>query len=490
MSKRKKHKSDSDSDSDEFITKCQIYNVQSNWIDMSNSDIKCDKNEFKIFNKRYSNFKNYLNHKQIDITDILSLENITDEDRNLLIEKYCIMNNETDIHDYIKQREQLYNMIKYLKTTDLSIRMDIKKKKKELDNFIIDEFQLEHKILNMVSCDNYVQNMIYQKYKKLSNMSSSDTEYFKLKEWIETIIKIPFNNYKSFDHKKINLIDIKNRLDREIYGMNRVKTELLMIINQRLLNPSNHETSIALVGPPGVGKTNIISILANILEYPFEHISMGGINDSSYLGGHSYTYEGAKPGRIITSLIKMGFSNGILFFDEIDKIGSTSNGKEVSNQLLHITDFTQNDHFSDAYLPEIPIDLSKIWFIFSLNSIDDIDPILRNRLNFIHVDGYTDEEKVIITKDYLLKKMYNKYQISETKYSFTDDLIVRVIKNMNEENISGVRELKRSFNTIFSKLSLIETINDPNDIKMFNIIPDGYDIKNGLTEELIDILMS
>lgn len=266
---------------------------------------------------------------------------------------------------------------------------------------------------------------------------------------------------------------------------------------------------------------------------------MGGTNDSSFLAGHSYTYEGARPGKIVTSLQSMKCNNGILFFDEIDKIANTSNGKEVINQLLHITDFTQNDHFCDKYLPEIPIDLSKIWFIFSLNSIDDIDPILSNRLNYIYVDGYTFEDKIIIVKDYLLPKIYDKYNLSKEKYIFNDNIIKKIIihsqkktRDNNEfssspiiqgeafspiliprsafsppitsklhEYVSGIRELKRSIDYIFNRLSLLENMflhknadkTNQNIIKSLSFFPKDFNIKDlnklKITEDLIDNLL-
>jgi len=293
-----------------------------------------------------------------------------------------------------------------------------------------------------------------------------------------------------------------------------------MAINQRFINPSKSDTSIALVGPPGVGKTRIITILANLLNYPYEHISMGGVNDSSFLAGHSYTYEGAKPGKIVDSLIKMKCANGIIFFDEIDKIADTSNGKEVSNQLLHITDFTQNDHFCDKYLPEIQIDLSKIWFIFSLNNIADIDPILSNRFNFIYVDGYDFNQKIEIAKKHLLPKAYEKYKLSPEKYQFNDLIITKLINhsiqkeidhdhtqklsslnNTNSEIKTGIRELKRSIDHIFNRISLLENISNSgksdsniNLIQNLSFYPQGTNIKSlnklKITEELIDKFLS
>jgi ATP-dependent Lon protease len=501
-----------------FQKKCNIYNLPNNLI-----NITTDTNLINVYEK----VKKYLIESQIDLSDILSLNNILDLERAQIIEKYSLMiNSSNDLSTYIKIRNELKEMITYYSNSDMNQRKRNMNKKIQLDNITINTSELENKILNMFSNSTltdqnqeknnlYIQGLIYQKFKKLSNISPVDSEYYKLKEWLDTVVRIPFH-INSINMKKENisqiLVKIKQGLDAELYGMDKVKEELLMAINQRFINPDKADTSIALVGPPGVGKTKIINVLANLLSCSWEHISMGGINDSSFLAGHSYTYEGAKPGQLTNALIKMKCKDGIIFFDEIDKIADTSNGKEVSNQLLHITDFTQNNHFCDKYIPELPIDLSKIWFIFSLNSIASIDPILSNRFNYIYVDGYTKEEKLIICKEHLLKKAFDKYKLSNKKYIFDDIILNKIIdfsikrentyQNINTDNISntGIRELKRSLDHIFNRLSLLENIDNKKEYPTLNIIeslsfyPKYMKIKNisklKITEELIDNFLS
>jgi len=482
---------------DEFNDKCAVYNLP-DYLEIDNK-----------YTKIYDNVKKELINKQINLESIIMMNNILESERLGLIEKYSLMtNSEDDFNLYIKHRNELADNIHYYLNTNMEERKINMEKRKNLDLININTTELENKILNM-SNSNYVQGLIYQKYRKLINMSPADSEYYKLKEWIDTSVQIPHNIYKTpikKDNLSAKLVEIKTYLDKELYGMDKVKEELLMAINQRFTNPSKSDTNIALVGSPGVGKTQIIKVLATIMNYPWEHISLGGTNDSSFLAGHLYTYEGAKPGKIVDSLIKMKCNDGILFFDEIDKIA----GKEVSNQLLHITDFTQNDHYCDKYMPEIPIDLSKIWFIFSLNSINDIDPILSNRLNFIHVDGYTIEDKVNICKKHLLPNAFEKYKLSTDKYIFSDyilrSIIIYSIRKENELNStdknikmsndikSGIRELKRTIDHIFNRLSLLENMSKSKDTKVnyllenLSFCPDN--IKNldklKITEELIN----
>ena len=482
-----------------FGMKCSMYCLPDDWKEDMYDKLNISKEQKTLLNDRYNEFKHNLIEKQIDLKMILEQDNILESERNTLLEKFSLLiASENDLSTYVKIRDEMNNMIKYFKSTDVNLRKETIEKKKQLDSVIINTSEIEHKILDMYKTKNdisasdlYVQSLIYQKYKKLTNISPSDTEYYKLKEWLDYAIKIP-TTIKPNQIANIGnfLSDIKKSLDKELYGMDSVKEELLMAINQRLTNPTKADTSIALVGPPGVGKTKIISALAKIMNYPWEHISMGGINDPSFLAGHSYTYEGAKPGRLAQCLFRMSCTNGILFFDEIDKIAETTNGKEVSNQLLHITDFSQNDHFCDHYLAEIPIDLSKMWFIFSLNSVHNIDPILRNRLNFIYVDGYTNEEKITIVKEYLLPLAYDKYNLSQDKYPFSDSIIKMIVSHSvskeklndsplikaleihhfeltdknssaipdNQIHKTGIRELKRSLDKIFNRLSLLDNM--------------------------------
>jgi ATP-dependent Lon protease len=467
MEKRKRSLSDGDTyENNLFIS--NVYNLPDK-LDITNTK------QIKI----YENIKTNLLEKEITLERIIKLENILDNERLNLIEKYTIMeNSQTDLQLYFRQRDEILDLINFYSTSNLNQRKINIEKKNKLNNLLFKTSTIEDKIL--LINNEYVQSILYSKYKKLEHMSQTDNEYFKLKDLIETSISIPFEpTIHYINNISQHLLNIKIKLDKELYGMNKIKEELLMLINQRLINPTLN-TSIALVGPPGIGKTKIITVLGEILGYPFEHISLGGLNDSSYLAGHSYTYEGAKPGKIVESLIKMKTNNGIIFFDEIDKITS----KEVSNQLLHITDFTQNNHFIDRYITDIPIDLSKIWFIFSLNSISNIDPILSNRLNYIHLDDYTIEEKINICKIHLIPEAILKYKLNK-KYIFSDKIINKIV---SYNNTTGIREQKRTINKIFNKLALLEnSTKDLIEQFSFNINLDKEQIN--ITDDIINKLL-
>jgi ATP-dependent Lon protease len=453
---------------EEFMEKCYAYGLPFNWKD-EYSNSKVDPEQKKKISKVYNKAKKALILKAVQITDILKLKNITIQERTDLLERYAIMQSlDGNLCEYIKFRDELSSAIKHYENRqiDFDELHFIQNKKEELKKINLNSEEIEQKILKL-NIDNYSQAQIYQKFIKLSSMTPMDSEYHKLKEWIDTVIDIPFTTIKSasFNNQDSNinsiLTQVKERLDAEIYGMDQIKEELLLVLNHRLTNPNSSDHSIALIGPPGVGKTKIVRTLASILSLPFEQISMGGVNDSSFLDGHSYTYEGARPGKIVESFKKLGCKNGILFFDEVDKIGSSSRSQEVSNQLLHITDFTQNTHFCDKYLPELPIDLSKIWFIFSLNDENAMDPILKNRMNLIKVSGYSVKDKLQIINKFLIPQITQSLGMDALQIILTDEVKTFIINKCSQED--GIRDLKRAIEALYRKL----------DILCKTVLPDG-----------------
>lgn len=447
---------------EEFMEKCYTYALPFDWKEEYTVTNILPEDKKKI-SKIYNKLKKKLISKSVQLTDILKLHNITNDERVRLIESYAVMQSlDGDLYEYIKFRDELKTSIDYYKSRKMSIEevLSIENKKIELKKINIPSDEIEQKILKL-KIDYYSQAQIYQKFVKLSTMSPMDSEYHKLKEWIDTVIDIPFTTIKPLVLENIGrspsvgsiLMWAKEKLDSEIYGMDGIKEELLLVLNHRLTNPNSTDHSIALIGPPGVGKTKIVRTLASILSLPFEQISMGGVNDSSFLDGHSYTYEGARPGKIVEAIKKLGCANGILFFDEVDKIGMSTRSQEVSNQLLHITDFTQNTHFCDKYLPELPIDLSKIWFIFSLNDENLMDPILRNRMNLIKVTGYTPKDKLQIIDKFIIKQICESLQIDHSLIILTPEIKNYIITKCSQED--GIRDLKRAIEALYRKLDVL-----------------------------------
>jgi ATP-dependent Lon protease len=311
---------------------------------------------------------------------------------------------------------------------------------------------------------------IFKKYeelvlKKVNTLSSSDSdngEYHKLKNWVDTFVNIPFNKYSNLpitindgiENCHEFMSNCKNTLNDVVYGMNDVKIQIMQMIGQWIANPNSIGTAIAIKGPMGTGKTTLIKDgISKILNRPFNILALGGATDSSYLEGHSYTYEGSTWGKIVDILLQSKSSNPIIFFDELDKVSDTPKGEEITGILTHLTDTTQNTNFHDKYFSEIDFDLSKSLFIFSYNDESKINPILLDRMYKISVKGYDVKEKIVIAKKYLLPKIYEQINFNKEDIIIDDDMIKYIVDNYTETE-DGVRNLKRCLEIIFTKLNL------------------------------------
>ena len=311
---------------------------------------------------------------------------------------------------------------------------------------------------------------IFKKYedlvlKKVNTLSSSDSdngEYHKLKNWVDTFVNIPFNKYSNLpitindgiENCHEFMSNCKNTLNDVVYGMNDAKIQIMQMIGQWIANPNAIGTAIAIKGPMGTGKTTLIKDgISKILNRPFNLLALGGATDSSYLEGHSYTYEGSTWGKIVDILLQSKTSNPIIFFDELDKVSDTAKGEEITGILTHLTDTTQNTNFHDKYFSEIDFDLSKSLFIFSYNDESKINPILLDRMYKISVKGYDVKEKIVIAKKYLLPKIYEQINFNKEDIIIDDDIIKYIIDNYTDTE-DGVRNLKRCLEIIFTKLNL------------------------------------
>jgi len=482
---------------DNFDEKCHMYNLGDLNLEADNVILGSkSKKENKEMTELFKKIKLQLYDNTVTIDNILSLKNVNEIDKLKLVEKYCIMkNNENNLEEYIKYRDILkieINKILNMTSEEIKNREKMEGEIKRLESLNKVSFDLKEKIIKMDIEDQY-KSIIYDKYKMLEEMSEKDTEYFKLKHWILQVLNIPFNKTIQLPIKNTNdfLKHIKIKLDTELYGMKNVKEELMLQIINRFIKKRKSELILSLVGSAGVGKTKIIHIMAQSLNLPFYHISLGGIKDGSFLDGFSNTYVGSKQGIIVDALIKMSCNNGIIFFDEIDKISDSIEGIEVVNQLIHILDNTQNNIFYDKFISDIPIDLSNIWFICSLNNIDMINPILRNRLYVVDVEGYGTLQKIDICRNILIPKKLDDYGLKNQVYF--DDQVIEYILTKNKKSDRGVRELKRHIDTICKRLDILRTSIDIDG--SYGVLDWTFKIENlrfplKVTKKHIDILLN
>ena len=301
-----------------------------------------------------------------------------------------------------------------------------------------------------------------KKISMMENMDPSVGEYFKLKNWIDTFMRIPFNKYNNLTFDITDGLDKCNDfmenavsvLDKAVYGLNDAKMQIMQLVGQWVVNPAAVGSAIAIKGPMGTGKTTLVKEgISKILNRPFALIALGGATDSSYLEGHGYTYEGSTWGKIVDILIQTKCSNPIIYFDELDKVSDTPKGEEIIGILTHLIDSTQNSSYHDKYFSEIDFDMSKALFIFSYNDESKISPILRDRMYRIATKGYESKEKKIIARDYLLPHICAQIRFDPDNIVLDDATLDHLIERYTEKE-AGVRNLKRCLEIIYTKLNL------------------------------------
>ena len=319
---------------------------------------------------------------------------------------------------------------------------------------------LKFKILSK-NIDHHIKSIIYKKVETLNNMSSSNGEYHKLQNWIHSLCKIPFGKIKDLPVKKDEgqdkiiefMKNIKSDFDTKIYGHDEAKDQIIRIIAQWISNPTSKGNVIGIHGEPGVGKTTLIKDgLAKVLDLPFAFVPLGGAQDSSFIDGHGFTYEGSTYGKIAELLMKSDYMNPVIYFDELDKVSDTVKGQEIINVLIHLTDPGQNDNFNDKYFSEIPLDLSKALIIFTYNDDTVISPILKDRMITIKTEGYTITEKTEICKNYIIPEILTQFNIQPEEISISVQVIQDIIHNTTTE--AGVRNLKRNIERLVSNVNL------------------------------------
>jgi len=355
----------------------------------------------------------------------------------------------------------IMNDFKYFKNMNIASQKKIIAQLKEVNQYAKVEKPYRLQLLDSDMPVQY-QSTALKKINTLNYMDPGSGEYYKIKQWVDTFMSIPFGKTKHLPLtmgdgvEKCNsfMENAKKQLDDCVYGLDDAKMQILQLIGQWLSNPNSIGTAIAIKGPPGTGKTTLIKEgISKILQRPFAFLALGGATDSSFLEGHSYTYEGSTWGKIVDILIQSKCMNPVIYFDELDKISDTPKGEEITGILTHLTDTTQNNCFHDKYFANMDFDISKALFIFSYNDESKVNPILKDRMYRIHTDGYKTKQKIIIAKNYLIPKIEKNVNFKSEEITITDDALTKLIDTFTDSE-KGVRNLKRCLEIVYTKLNL------------------------------------
>jgi ATP-dependent Lon protease len=330
----------------------------------------------------------------------------------------------------------------------------IQKELGEKDEFKNEIQEIEEK-LKQKKLSAEAQERVEKELKKLKMMSPMSAEATVVRNYIDWIISLPWNEYTD---DKLDINEAERVLEEDHYGLEKVKERILEYLAVQSLVGKIKGPILCLVGPPGVGKTSLGRSIARSTGRKFIRVSLGGVRDEAEIRGHRRTYIGALPGKIIQSMKKAGSSNPVFLMDEIDKMSTDFRG-DPSSALLEVLDPEQNTSFNDHYL-DLDYDLSKVMFITTANTLDRIPRPLQDRMEIIRIAGYTELEKLSIAKKYLLDKQKEANGLKPENVTFTDNALLGVIRHYTKE--AGVRNLEREIAAICRKVAVEVVKNDKN----------------------------
>ena len=367
----------------------------------------------------------------------LDLKTRMDRVLEILIRRIEVLEISRDIDKRTKEslghREREYLLREQLKSIQKELGEDASTNAND-----IQEFKAQ---INAAQMPDEVTQQALKELKRLERMADGSSEYAMVRTYLEWLVELP---WKINDQDAIDMAQAKAILDDEHFGLDKVKQRIMEFLAVRKLNPTGHGPILCLVGPPGVGKTSLGQSIAKAMGRKFVRVSLGGVHDEAEIRGHRRTYIGALPGSIIQALKKAGTRSCVMMLDEIDKLGTGIHGDPAA-AMLEVLDPEQNSTFRDNYLA-VPYDLSQVLFIATANVLDPIPSPLRDRMEVLHLAGYTQEEKREIARRYLVARQLAASGLQARQLSISDEAIAALIRDYTRE--AGVRNLERQLGSV------------------------------------------
>lgn len=343
----------------------------------------------------------------------------------------------SQVHSQIEESQREY----YIREQIKALQNELGENEDGSDVNEIDEYT--HRIDSLILSEE-VRDKLMGEVRKLSKMGMMSQEGVVLRNYLDTVLALPWN---AVTKDRTDVKKAKQILDKDHYGMAKVKDRILENLAVRALTPDIKGQILCLVGPPGVGKTSVAKSVARALNRNFVRVSLGGVKDESDIRGHRKTYVGAMPGRIMNAMKLAGSKNPVVLLDEIDKMSNDFRG-DPSSAMLEVLDSEQNNAFRDHYI-EVPFDLSDVLFITTANTLDTVQAPLLDRMEVIELSSYTREEKFHIAKEHLIKKQEGKNGLKASQIRICNDAIYKLIDSYTRE--AGVRNLERQIGSLCRK---------------------------------------
>ena len=293
-----------------------------------------------------------------------------------------------------------------------------------------------------------VDKVARKELKRLARMSEASGESSMVRSYLDWLVDLP---WASDPEPVIDIGEARRILDQDHFGLDKVKKRILEFLAVRKLNPSGRSPILCFVGPPGVGKTSLGQSIAKATVRKFVRVSLGGVHDEAEIRGHRRTYVGALPGNIIQNLRKVGTRNSVMMLDEVDKLGGGGHQGDPASALLEVLDPEQNATFRDTYLA-VPFDLSLVMFLCTANMLDTIPGPLRDRMEIIHLPGYTAQEKLQIARRYLVARQLAASGLDAERCDISDAALMAIIEGYTRE--AGVRNLERELGSVFRNVAV------------------------------------